>query len=455
MSLRSTEVEEIWEQFKTTGSEAAADVGQSATAVDDGTSSQVRPKLPEEALYGIAGEVVRAIEPHSEADSASLLIQFLVAFGSLVGRGPHTTVEADRHGCNLFCCVVGQSSKGRKGTSWGHIRRLFSMVDAVWSDSRVRSGVSSGEGIIWAVRDPIEKRTGKKVGDDVTYETSIDDCGESDKRLLAIESEFASVLKTMDRLGSTLSPILRQAWDSGDLRVMTKNSPAQASAAHISIVGHITEEELRRNLTSTEAANGFANRFLWVLSRRSKCLPEGGDLQVEDLEPFAQRLKKDVVAGAPYMTELKRDSEAKELWARVYEQLSEGKPGLIGSVTNRAEAQVLRLSLLYAVLDRSTVIRVPHLVAALAVWQYCEWSAIAIFGDSLGYEVADKILANLRSNTGGLTLTEISALFGRNKNERAIRDALSLLQSRRLAHCEKLRTSGRSIERWFARFGTN
>ncbi|MGB2666261.1 MAG: hypothetical protein WAK48_19820 [Candidatus Acidiferrum sp.] len=175
---------------------------------------------------------------------------------------------------------------------------------------------------------------------------------------------------------------------------------------------------------------------------------------MEDLDPFVRRLK-DVAAAAPYMTELKRNSEAKDLWARVYEQLSEGRPGLIGSVTNRAEAQVLRLSLLYAVLDCSDVIRVPHLVAALAVWQYCEWSAISIFGDSLGYEVADRILANLRSNPGGLTLTEISALFGRNKNERATRDALSLLQSRRLAYSEKIPTSGRSVERWFARFGTN
>jgi hypothetical protein len=454
MSLPSIQVDEIWEHLKATEAESTTGVDQSATAGVGGTSSQVHPKLPEEALYGLTGEVVRAIEPHSEADSASLLLQLLVGFGSLVGRSAYTAVEADRHGCNLFACVVGQSSKGRKGTSWGHIRRLLSRVDPAWADSRIRSGLSSGEGIIWAVRDPIEKRTGKKVGEEVTYETSIDDCGESDKRLLAIESEFASVLKTMDRTGSTLSPILRQAWDSGDLRVMTKNAPAQASASHISIIGHITEEELRRNLTSTEAANGFANRFLWVLSRRSKCLPEGGDLQVEDLDPFVRRLK-DVAAAAPYMTELKRNSEAKDLWARVYEQLSEGRPGLIGSVTNRAEAQVLRLSLLYAVLDCSDVIRVPHLVAALAVWQYCEWSAISIFGDSLGYEVADRILANLRSNPGGLTLTEISALFGRNKNERATRDALSLLQSRRLAYSEKIPTSGRSVERWFARFGTN
>jgi hypothetical protein len=98
----------------------------------------------------------------------------------------------------------------------------------------------------------------------------------SDKRLLIVETEFASVLKVNARDGNTLSPILRQAWDSGNLRILTKNSPARATNAHISIIGHITKEELLRFITDTELANGLANRFLWVLVRRSKILPEGG-----------------------------------------------------------------------------------------------------------------------------------------------------------------------------------
>ena len=91
-----------------------------------------------------------------------------------------------------------------------------------------------------------------------------------------MEQEFASVLKVAEREGSTLSATIRQAWDSGNLRILNKNSPARATGAHISILGHVTKAELLRYLTSTEAANGFANRFLWVCVRRSKCLPEGG-----------------------------------------------------------------------------------------------------------------------------------------------------------------------------------
>ena len=57
------------------------------------------------------------------------------------------------------------------------------------------SGLSSGEGLIWAVRDPIEKREGvRKKGRTVGYETVTADHGVSDKRALIIETEFLSPL---------------------------------------------------------------------------------------------------------------------------------------------------------------------------------------------------------------------------------------------------------------------
>ena len=104
----------------------------------------------------------------------------------------------------------------------------------------------------------------------------VDDPGVTDKRLLVIESEFANVLKQIERQGNTLSVVGRQAWDGTTLGIMTKNSPAKATDPHISIIGHITTEELKRCLSTTESANGFGNRFLWVAVKRSKLLPEGG-----------------------------------------------------------------------------------------------------------------------------------------------------------------------------------
>lgn len=73
-----------------------------------------------------------------------------------------------------------------------------------------------------------------------------------------------AVLRVLRQETNTLSAIIRQAWDGGPLRTLTKNSPAKATNAHISIIGHITKNELCRYLSETEAGNGFGNRFLWL-----------------------------------------------------------------------------------------------------------------------------------------------------------------------------------------------
>jgi hypothetical protein len=406
--------------------------------------------VAEQAFHGVAGEIVRTIEPHTEADPSALLFQFLCGFGNLVGRGPHTIADGARHGCNLFAAIVGVSSKGRKGTALNHIRRVLEATDSEWAARRVQGGLSSGEGLIWGVRDPIEKqeaiREKKRI---VEYQTVVDDPGVSDKRLLIVEPELAATLRVMARDGNTLSTTIRQAWDTGDLRVLTKNSPAQATGAHISIIGHITRDELLRFLTSTDTANGFANRFLWICSRRSKSLPEGGDIQSVDITQLIRRLNG-AASAARNAGELQRDDGARKIWREVYGVLSEGKPGLLGTVTARSEPQVLRLSLLYALLDGARAISAPHMLAALAAWDYCEASAQFIFGDSLGYPEADRILSALRANPHGLTRTEIRDLFGRNQGEPVIEGALTALEERGLARRESQQTGGRPLERWIA-----
>ena len=147
---------------------------------------------------------------------------------------------------------------------------------------------------------------------------------------------------------------------------------------------------------------------------------------------------------------MSRDHEARATWADVYPELSEGKPGLLGAVTSRAEAQVLRLSMIYALLDRSPVIRREHLLAALALWEYAEASAKFIFGDSLGDPLADELLRALRCNPAGLTRTEIRDLFGRNKDATYIDRALTLLVELGLARWQPESTGGRPAERWRA-----
>jgi len=402
---------------------------------------RVWPTLSSDAYYGLAGEIVRTIEPHSEADPVGLLVQELIMFGNIVGslrpqgRDPHFIVEKTRHGMNTFGVLVGKTAKARKGSSWAHIQDIGEAVDREWAHTRVLSGLSSGEGLIWAVRDDLVTSAGREPGI-------------ADKRLLVFESEFASTLKVMRREESTLSTTIRQAWDSGNLQTLTKHSPAKARGAHISIIGHITEDELRRYLDTTEVASGFANRFLWVSVKRSKFLPDGGDLQPGDLEPCVKRLAQ-AVEFAKRIDRLRRDDEAREVWHAAYPTLSEEQPGLFGAIVSRAEAQVTRLSCLYALQDLSPVVKAVHLKAALALWRYCEDSVGYIFGDKLGDPTADSILQAIREKPG-MTRTDINNLFARNKSADEIGRGLALLVKYGRARPEQAKTTGgKSVESWY------
>ena len=408
-------------------------------------------KIDPAAYYGLAGEFVNRVEPHTESDPVALLIQFLTAFGSVIGRNAYFRVESSRHYMNLFSVLVGNSAKARKGTSLQNVLETIKTADTDWYDNRIQSGLSSGEGMLHAVRDPIEaeediKEKGKVIG----RQTVLKDAGIEDKRLLVTEAEFARTLRVMERDGSTLSALLRDAWDSGKLRVLTKN-PQNATGAHISVIGHITQDELRRLLTDTEAANGFANRFLWVYTERSKLLPDGGRLWQEDLTGLHTRIY-DAVQFASAAGEMKRDAEAGRLWAGVYGELTRPVSGLFGSVTARADAQTLRLSCLYALLDSSPVVRGEHLEAALAVWQYAEDSARYIFGDALGDPIADEILRALQNSPAGMTRTEINTLFGRHLKSERIGQALHTLAEGQRIVCETRpgENGGRPAELWKA-----
>ena len=396
------------------------------------------PQLDEAAFHGLAGDFVEQVEPHTEADSAGLLVQFLIAWGNKIGSGPHFTVEANRHAMNLFCVLVGETAVSRKGTSIGHVRRPFRAVDEAWDRDQIHFGLSSGEGLIWAVRDPIEEFKKQKG----IYEMVVTDPGVKDKRALIIEAEFASTLRVMNRDTNTLSPVIRNAWDGSDLRIMTKNSPARATGAHISIIGHITKSELLQHLNRTEMGNGFGNRFLWLCVKRSKCLPEGGSIQSVDFGPFLKNLS-DMSAMAVRIPEITRDDEARELWADVYPELSSGKPGLLGAMIARAPAQTMRLACIYAALDFDNKIRVPHLKAALALWQYCEDSARYIFGQTLGHPLADSILSLLKANPAGLTRTELHERLSRNKSAAQLDLALRMLVEQQLISAETRQTGGR------------
>ena len=229
----------------------------------------------------------------------------------------------------------------------------------------------------------------------------------------------------MSREGNILSPILRQAWDHGNLRSLTKNDPNRATGAHISIIAHITGGELLRHLVETEQANGFGNRFCWFLVSRSRCIAIPHGVPAEILQPLTERLGE-AVNFARRSGEIRRDEAAVNEWCLIYPELSDGKAGLAGAMIARAESQVMRLSCIYALMDSSEVVRVEHQRAGLALWEYAERSVKAIFGDLAGDPNVDSAKEALKSS-GTMTLTELYGLFGRNVGKPEINRVVAAL----------------------------
>jgi hypothetical protein len=409
-----------------------------------------RPPDPD-AYHGLAGDVVRMIEPETEADPIAVLVQFLVVFGNLIGRTAHAAVGQCRHYLNEFTSLVGDTSIARKGTAWHINHTLVSDIDEDWRSTRIQGGLSSGEGLISFCRDPLEKKEPiKEKGRVVGYQDVIEDHGISDKRALVIETEFGGVLKILAREGNKLSAVMRQAWDGDVLAIMTKSFPFRATGAHISIIAHITSLELTTRLTECDQANEFSNRFLWVCCRRSKLLPFGGNMAREDIDPLRARLRTavEVARGIEYV---RWTRPAMDLWVAEYPRLTAPREGAFGTSVSRAEAHTLRLATIYALLDQSDAIELVHLQAALALWDYCERSAAYIFGSSTGDTDADQILAALRSAEGGLSRTQIrrEVFMGHSTADR-IAQALATLVRHGLARPATCATTGRPKEVWVA-----
>jgi hypothetical protein len=150
--------------------------------------TQTTVALLDFALHGLPGDIVKTVLPHTEAHPAALLIHCLVSFGNIIGHNAHFSVEHTPHCLNLYAVLVGATSRSRKGTSRSTPAYIFQQIDPSWHKFRIKSGLSSGQGLIWAVRDPVMESRQTAEGE---YEDRVVDPGEGDKRLLVVEEEFS------------------------------------------------------------------------------------------------------------------------------------------------------------------------------------------------------------------------------------------------------------------------
>ncbi|MFN8858770.1 MAG: hypothetical protein ACK5ZR_00430 [Gemmatimonadaceae bacterium] len=404
------------------------------------------PRLADTAFHGMLGEYVRTIAPVTEAHPAALLVSMMAGLGILIGRGPCWIIDDAPHHARLNVLLCGPTGSGRKSSALNRMRALLRACDDDFVRTRVLAGLSSGEGLIDAVRDPVPA-----VLDEVTGKVRVPaDPGEPDKRLLVAEDEFGGVLKKIGREGNSLSSTMREGYDGKTLRTLTRNNRMIATDPHIGIIGCITPAELRSALQAVEIANGLANRFLIVWTEREHLLPHppATPPRAHDL---ARAIGAAVVTARQIQT-VRWTPAAAAQWSALYGPLSAPQAvGALASLLARGVTHTQRMALLFAVLDGMNVIDVPHLTAAMAVWDYCAQSARFVFSSSNTMTPRAEAFLKALHDAGpeGLDREALRRVEGSNDTPAAeIVKALHELREAGLARMTTQPTRGRPREVW-------
>lgn len=368
---------------------------------EDVADDIVPPPVPDTdaMLRGIVGEIARAAADGREVHPVAVAAAAMSWLSAEVGPDIYLPIGDVWHRANLYTLHIGRSARGGKGEALGLVQRIRRWITGNNPEAhplgQVHSGgLSSREGLAGPIHD------GFKAGKEVVPPVD-------DKRLWIVEPEFANVLAQGKREGNTLLPALRDVWDGGSIKPLTKNQGIWATHPHIALHGNITPGELAAKLDAKEINGGTVNRLLMVWAERTRLValpaPTDRDLVAE----FARRLEE-VIRWAkgsyPSDKEGRRASlvpSAAELYQRLYPELR--KPhshgDLVAAATERRAPICLRIALLHAILDQSLTITAEHVRIGHAWAQYGAETAAYVLagmgGQARDTEKEQKVLAFL------------------------------------------------------------
>ncbi len=440
------------------GNPGGAD-SEPAVPADEGPHPLTPPTMDPAGFPPLVAEIVEAACANSEAHPVAVAANMIAWFCCLIGRVLYQLIGDAAIHCRPFVLIVGKSGKARKGTAEHTVRLIFKRVDELLreeldNDDRLRvhaGGVSTGEGIAWAIRDPREPDENGKGGDP----------GVHDKRLLVVESEFDNLLSQLRRENNTLSATVRNLFDGRDMEPLTKTSQTRATRPHVVIVGHVTGHELREKSTENDAANGLMNRFLMLYVYRPKLvpLPEPTPRQVIDLLAGKIAAAVHKITGGNLHGHNEVDAqlsqEARELWVTEYPRLTRDRDGKGGSLLARSEVYARMLAMIFAAMDGRTVIEPQDLRAAVAWIEYWHASVTYVFNTPDDADELDEFttaVLDVITKNPGITLTGLQEHWNRKriKDVRAAVERLSNLAPPLIQAVKDQQTGGRSAMKFNA-----
>ena len=348
------------------------------------------PRPHPDCLYGLSGEIARAGSNDTEANPYAVAASAFAYLGVAAGRGPFMPIGDDWNHARLNFVHVGRSSRGRKGTSKklviSRIAKAVKELNEHLAPQIHTGGLSTREGLAMMIHDGWTQ--GKEEIPPI-----------DDKRLLAVESEFANVLHQSRRDGNTLSTALRDAWDGTSIKPAIKTSRVWASDPHIGILADITPGELRSLMASRELSNGFANRFIFFWAEGDQVNPFPKPTPQHAIDSFAREIVEVLLfAGANRHVDrdvhrMEFSPDAASLYASLYRgELRDRSAGEhITGLLDRRAPMLMRLAMILALTDKTFVIGVRHIKAALAWVRYWTDSVKFIFQTALDEVAVEQV----------------------------------------------------------------
>lgn len=361
------------------------------------------------AFEGLAGDAIRSLKPLTSASEVGMLVTLLAAWGGVYGT---TTTYHGEQPSVLFGVLIGETGRARKGTTtsavWNALTYALTSSMAIPLSSARWDGMASGEALIRILAEAKGSDPHKPVHG------------------LIVEEEFERLLKRMrssDTYQSTLDVYLRAAFDGRALQHITAAKSLRVLPPYgVSILGNVTRETLRQNVTPDMARSGFANRFLWTPIREREVSVSGSDpwrfTRELDLE---LQVARDTWSG---IRELAADKPAIDL-LNDYGRHLRSLLGLSGAMSARLHVIAARVALVHASIDRAASVDLSRVDRAIALTEYARAGLTWSFRDDVGDDDANVLYsACLAAVPQGLSTRQAQAVIGRSGRFMKARDLL-------------------------------
>jgi len=393
------------------------------------------PELEPIALHGILKKACDVSTRYSEASKVAVAANILSTFSAIIGRTAYQHIGDGVCHARPFFLLTGKTGKARKGTSEYTPKRIFDAVEKLLGEDytpakRHEGGLSTGEGLGWTIRDDTLDEAGE-----------VTEVGVKDKRLYISEAEFAGTMAAASREKNNLSATIRTAWDGKNISPLVKNAKWCTTNPHIVITGHITSAELLDRMSDVDAQSGFMNRFIILHIVRPKLVPLPKRTPDEDVQQIAAHFAESVIfargdnEGENNGLEMKLSPDAIKYWCGRYKGLTKEDNGLAGVLLVRTEIYCRMFAMIFALLDKSAIIEVDHIKAALAWIKYWRESVRYIFQTLAAKAEASKMNDTAKGvyeficSNSKCTRTELTSHFKNKLNSSEITQGLNYLMN--------------------------